>query len=140
MQTKLFSCVRLFVTPWTIASQAPLSMGFNRQEYWGELPCAPPGDLWDLGIQPRSLMSPALAGRFFTSTTSWEAHLLMVVSYFWPDYFYFLSWGHHFKYSLDKFITLFCMNFLLTILIIYLTHNDLHWFKLPEITKPNLVV
>ena len=47
---------------------SPLSMGFSRQEYWSGLPCAPPGDLPHPGIEPASLMSPALAGRF--STTS----------------------------------------------------------------------
>ena len=56
-----FIHVRLFVTLWTIAYQAPLSMGFSRQEYWSGLPCCPPGNLTDLGIKPESLMSPALA-------------------------------------------------------------------------------
>ena len=50
-----FSHVRLLVTPWTVACQAPLSMGFSRQEYWSRLPCPPPGDLPDPGIKPRSL-------------------------------------------------------------------------------------
>ena len=49
-----FSRVQLFVTLWTVARQAPLSMGFSRQEYWSGLPCPPPGDLPDPGIQPRS--------------------------------------------------------------------------------------
>ena len=53
----------------TAARQAPLSMGFSRQEYWSELPCPPPGDLPDPGIEPMSLMSPALAGVFFTTST-----------------------------------------------------------------------
>ena len=53
----LLSRVRLFVTSWTVARQAPLSMGFSRQEYWSGLPCPPPGDLPNPGIQPRS---PAL--------------------------------------------------------------------------------
>ena len=60
------SCVQLFVTPWTVACQAPLSMEFSRQEYWSGLPCPPPEDLSDPGIEPMSLMSPALAGGFFT--------------------------------------------------------------------------
>ena len=60
-----FSCVQLFATLWTIACQAPLSMGFSRQEYWSGLPCPPPGHLPDRGIEPASLMSPALAGGFF---------------------------------------------------------------------------
>ena len=52
-----FSLVQLFVTPWTLAVQAPLFMGFSRQEYWSGLPWPPPWDLPDLGIKPRSLMS-----------------------------------------------------------------------------------
>ena len=69
----MLSPVRLFATPWTVASQAPLSMGSSRQEYWSGLPCPSPGDLPDPGIKPPSLMSPALAGRFFTANTTWEA-------------------------------------------------------------------
>ena len=57
------------VTPWTVAPQAPLSMGFSRQEYWSELPCPSPGNLPDPGIKPASPTSPALADGFFTSTT-----------------------------------------------------------------------
>ena len=48
-------------------------MGFSRQEYWSGLPCPPPGDLPDPGIEFTSLSSPALAGRFFTTSTTWEA-------------------------------------------------------------------
>ena len=54
------SHIRLFATPWTGACQAPLSMGFFRQEYWSELPCPPPGDLPDLGIEPAFPVIPAL--------------------------------------------------------------------------------
>ena len=68
-----FSRVRLFVIPWTVARQAPLSMGFSRQEYWSGLPCPPPGDLPHPGIEPESLTSPALAGGFFTTSAAWEA-------------------------------------------------------------------
>ena len=60
---------------WTGAHQAPLSMGFSRQEYWSGLPCSHPGDLPDPGVEPASLMSPELAGRFFTTSTTWEAPL-----------------------------------------------------------------
>ena len=66
-----FSCVRLFVTLWTIAGQAPLSMEFSRQEYWSGLPFPSPGDLSDPGIEPVSFTSPALAGSFFTTSTTW---------------------------------------------------------------------
>ena len=72
----LLSCffhVLLFVAPWTVNSQAPLSMGFSRQEYWSGLPCPPPGDLPDPGIEPMSLLLHALAGGFFTTTATWEA-------------------------------------------------------------------
>ena len=60
-----WSCVRLFVTPWTIARQTLLCMGFSRQEYWSGLSCTP-GNLPEPGIEPKSLMSP-LGGRFFTT-------------------------------------------------------------------------
>ena len=70
-----FSRVRLFATLWIIACQAPLSMGFSRHEYWSGLPCPPPGDLPDPGIRPASLMSPALAGSFFTTSATWEAQV-----------------------------------------------------------------
>ena len=62
--------------PWTVARQAPLSMGFSRQEYWSGLPCHPPGDLLDPGIAPRSLISPTLSGRFFTSRWTWDLETL----------------------------------------------------------------
>ena len=74
-----FSRVQLFVTPWTVTCQAPLSMGFSRQEYWSGLPCLPPGDLPKPEIDLSSLMSPALAGRFFTTSTTWETNLLSVL-------------------------------------------------------------
>ena len=62
-----FSHLWLFATPWTIAHQAPLSMGFSRWEYWNGLLFPPPGDLPNAGIKPMRLASSALAGRFFTS-------------------------------------------------------------------------
>ena len=68
-----FSRIQLFVTLWTVARQASLSMGFSRQEYWSGLPCPPPGGLPHPGIEPASLMSPALAGGFFTTSSTWEA-------------------------------------------------------------------
>ena len=55
-----FSRVRLFATVWTVAYQALLSLEFSRQEYWSGLPCPPPGDLPDPGIEPRSPVSAAL--------------------------------------------------------------------------------
>ena len=66
------SCPTL-VTPWSVARQAPLSMGFSRQKHWSGLPCAPPGNPPDAGVEPVSFMSLALAGRFFTTRATWEA-------------------------------------------------------------------
>ena len=68
-----FSHVRLSMTSWTVAHQAPLSMGFSRQAYWSGLPCPPPGDLPDPGIESTFLMPSALTGRFLTTGATWEA-------------------------------------------------------------------
>ena len=65
MYAKLLQSCLTLCRPLTRACQAPLSMGFSRQEYWSGLPCPPPGDLPKLGIKPVSLLSPALADRFF---------------------------------------------------------------------------
>ena len=68
-----FSCVRLLATLWTVACHTPLSMGFSRQEYWSGLSCPLPGYLPDPDIEPMSLTSPTLAGRFFTISTTCRA-------------------------------------------------------------------
>ena len=69
-----FGCIQLFATLYTAARQAPLSMGFSRPVYWNGLSWPPPGDLPDLEIKPASLTSSVLAGEFFTSSATWEAH------------------------------------------------------------------
>ena len=74
------SCVQLFVTLWTVACQAPLFMKFSREEHWHGLPFPFPGDLPDPGVEPASLMSPALAGRFLTTSATWKAQ----PTYAWP--------------------------------------------------------
>ena len=66
------SIMQLFVTLWTVACQAPLSMGFSRHEYWSGLPCPPSGDLSDPGIKPESLTFHQLADGFFTTRATWE--------------------------------------------------------------------
>ena len=73
VRTRTLSYVLLFVTPWTVDCQAPLSMEFYRQEHWSGLPFPPPGDLPNLGIEPMSLVSPALAGGFFTTSPTGKA-------------------------------------------------------------------
>ena len=77
----LLGHVQLFATPRTVACQAPLCMGFCRQECWSGLPCLPPGDLSDPGVEPVSLTSPVLSGRFFTTSATWEApnHVCSVI-------------------------------------------------------------
>ena len=69
----VLSHVQLFATPWTIACQALLCTGFSRQEYCSGLPFPTPGDLPDPGIEPTSLVSPALSGRVFTAEPPTEA-------------------------------------------------------------------
>ena len=75
------------MTLWIVAHQAPLSMGFSRQEYWSGLPCSPPGNLPDPGIEPAFLLSPALAGGFFTTAATWEAGVnpALWLTSKWPD-------------------------------------------------------
>ena len=79
-----FGRVWLFATPRTVALQAPLSMGFFKQEYWSGLPCPPPGDLPEPGMEPKTLTSPALAGRFFTESPTWKAQAFNLSSIRWP--------------------------------------------------------
>ena len=66
-----FSRIQLYAALWTVALQAPLSLGFSRQ-------CPSPGDPPDLVIEPMSLMSPALGGGFFTTSSTWEASFVCV--------------------------------------------------------------
>ena len=70
----LQSCLTL-CDPWTVAHQAPLSVGFSRHRSRSGLPCPPPGDLPKPGIEPASLTSASLAGGFFTPRATWEALL-----------------------------------------------------------------
>ena len=69
----MLSRVQLFAAPWTVACQSLLSMEFSRQEYWSWLPYPPPGDLSHPGIELVSLVSSALAGRFFITSATWGA-------------------------------------------------------------------
>ena len=80
--TQSFNPGRLFVTPWALAHQTPLSIGFSRQENWSGLPCPPAGDLRNPGIELVSFMSPALAGRILATSTTWEALVTWHGSYF----------------------------------------------------------
>ena len=101
LHAKSLSHVRLSATLWTIARQAPLPMGFSRQEYWRGLPCPPPGDLSDPGIKPRLFTSPALAGRFFTTSTTWEALHSIYFLTKWPMTETVKSlWSEHLHYYL----------------------------------------
>ena len=68
-----FNCVHPFGTLWTVAREAPLSLGFSRQEYWSGLPCPPPEDLPDPGIEPTSSVAPALQADI-SVLSHWEAH------------------------------------------------------------------
>ena len=72
VHAKLLQSCPTLCNPRDYSRQAPLSMGFSRQEYWSGLPHPPPGDLSDPGIKPKSLTSPALAGGFFITSATWE--------------------------------------------------------------------
>ena len=78
MKVKSLSRVQLFVTPWTVAHQAPPSLGFSRQEYWSGLPFPSPGDLSDPGIKPRS---PALQADALTSEPPGKPYKLLYLLY-----------------------------------------------------------
>ena len=67
-------CVQLFETPWTVVCQAPLSIGFSRQEYWSGLPFFSPGEPPDPRVELIPLASPALAGRLFTTAPPGKPH------------------------------------------------------------------
>ena len=96
-----FSHVLLCTTLWTVACQAPLSMGFSRQEYWSGLPCLPSEDLPNPGIKSTSLVSPALAGGFFTISATWEAHV--------PLYWVQVGWTFSGREGIWKMIV-FCFS------------------------------
>ena len=74
----LQSCLTLY-DPMDVASQALLPMELSRQEYWSGFPGPPPGDLPNPGIKPMSLMSPVLAGGFFSSSATWEVQPTEVI-------------------------------------------------------------
>ena len=95
-----FSHVWLLATLWTIACQAPLSMGFFSQEYWSGLPFPSSGDLPDSGIEPESLMLPALAAGFFTTVATWETPKHIISKFKSPFFFSIqnLSWNLYFSH------------------------------------------
>ena len=76
-----FSRGQLFATPWAVACQAPLSMGFSRQEYCSGLPFPSLGDLRDPLTEPTSLASPALASGFIATSATWEATYMDILTY-----------------------------------------------------------
>ena len=96
---------QLFATPWTVAYQAPLSMGFSRREHWSGLPCPPPGNLSNPGIKLASL-SFAMAGGFFTTPATWAAQRSSYLSSYWVGGFstpvkYVALPGHtHYRYGI----------------------------------------
>ena len=103
--------LRLFVTPWTVAHQAPLSMEISKQEYWNGMPFPTPGDLLHQGIEQASLASPALAGRFFTTALtgtikSPKLENIQATLTLCPPYFMRFRhlFPHHVNYNWPSFI------------------------------------
>ena len=114
---QFLNCVWLFVTPWTVAHQAPLSMGFSRQEYWSGLPFPPPEDLPDPGIKPASL---ELAGRFFI--TELKGRPILLIQYVKKIN---NSTCNQFFTLLIKILLLFVLNFWSLVNILCLWHLSL---------------
>ena len=94
----LLSCVQFFVTPWIIVHQAPLSMGFPRQEYWSGLPFPSPGDKPDPGME---LSSPALQANSLPSEPLGKPHFTtyMCANVLW----YFWKWVYHISIWLSSY-------------------------------------
>ena len=111
-----FSHVQCFVTLWTIAHQAPLSMGFSRQERCNGLPFPSPGDFPNPEIEPVSLMSPVLAGMFFTTSAAWEAQMLNRRAKYYNRLYLFLTQIFFFFWGLAFQIILFSGSILIIIL------------------------
>ena len=104
MSARMLSHVWLFAASWAIDHQAPLSMGFVRQEYWGGLPFPHPGDLPDSGIESVSPVASALAGRFFTTEPPEKPQLCNYVTAM-QFYFFFFNKGY-----IDDFYLHFYFN------------------------------
>ena len=100
--TCVLSHVRLFVTPWTLAREAPLFLEFSRQEYWKGLPFPPPEDLPDARIKPRS---PALAGGFFTTGPPGKPMHMYTQIYYTYTYFLIYKYSRHLKYCKNNLTT-----------------------------------
>ena len=136
----LFSRVWLFVTPWTIAHQAPLSMGFSRQEYWSGFPYPSPGNLTDPGIKATSPTSPALT--LFTTSLTWEASQRC-----WICLLPSLWCWHHESLSLSLSLSLFLSLSLSLSIYIYIYISQItklytlvcEIFKISIVTSMNLL-
>ena len=94
VRAKSLSDVRLLAAPWIVALQSSLSVVFSRQGYWNGLPCPTPGDLPHPGIEPMSLMFPALGSGFFSPSATWEAPWVVALpgfkykAHFWALYLF----------------------------------------------------
>ena len=108
VHAKSFQSCSIFATLWSVAHQAPHSMRFSGQDYWSGLSCPPAEDLPYWGIRPVSHMSPALAGGFLTTSTTWEALSLLMLL----DTFSYISFNTpptrvpcYFSLSFDTFMS-----------------------------------
>ena len=93
------SCVWLLVASWTVDRQAPPPREFSRQEYWSRLPFPTPRDLPDLGIEPTSLSSPALASKFFTTESPGKPYIyiyMYVCVCMYTDCWYYIVIGYNY--------------------------------------------
>ena len=101
--------VWLFETPpWTVAHQAPLSMGFSRQEYWRGWPLPSLGDLPNPRIEPASLVSPVYAGRFFTTEPPGKPYVLFIYTY---THIFTNTYTHRYIYVKQNHCLTYCTQF-----------------------------
>ena len=130
--------VWLFVTPWTVAHQGPLSMGFTRQEYCSGLLCTPPGDLPDPGIEPESLTSPALAYGFFTPSITWKTHSFIIqLQNIWLVLFFFKYMSLLFLFYLYYFPVI--NKYLNSLVTLWASFEVLFWILCQAILRSPLI-
>ena len=128
-----FSHVQLFTTLWTVACQAPLSMGILQARIWSGLPCLLPGDLLDPGIEPVSPASLALAGAFFTTAPSGKpqrCHSLSLYSFAHLPSQSLKNQGTHFSASLAA-------SWLIDTNMTNKIKTEVHWELLGKVFLPN---
>ena len=144
-EVKSLSCVRLFVTPWTVAYQAPLSVGFSRQEYWSGLPFPSPGDLPKLGIEPGS---PALRADALPSEPPGKLYVKYMTCSVTAGFCFGQMYYHQHVFFLNQVLVLCFVNSLFVYWVNLWPHNwsstfsllRITFWRMPQIFKKFLII